>query len=96
MFLPTLYMSLSVFCKYSDVFGKPNEGVHKYKILNIAIVDLVATIVAAYFLSLITKYAFWKVTITLLLLSIPFHILFCVQTGLLTYLGINAKTFLPR
>ena len=35
------------FCKHKDIFGKPNEGVHKYKIMNIAIVDVLGTILIA-------------------------------------------------
>ena len=34
-------------CKYKDIFGKPNEGVHKYRLFNIAIVDMSFTIIAA-------------------------------------------------
>ena len=32
------------FCKYKDLFGKPGEGVHSYRIFNIAIVDVILTI----------------------------------------------------
>ena len=35
------------FCKYKDIFGKPKEGVHSYRIMNIAIVDVLATILLA-------------------------------------------------
>ena len=34
-------------CKYKDIFGKPNEGVHKHRLFNIAIVDMSFTIIAA-------------------------------------------------
>ena len=33
--------------KYSNIFGKPNEGAHSYRILDIAIVDVLATGVLA-------------------------------------------------
>lgn len=28
-----------MFSEYSDIFGKPNEGVHSYRFLDTAIVD---------------------------------------------------------
>jgi hypothetical protein len=31
-------------CKYKNLLGKPKEGVHKYRIFNIAIVYLILTI----------------------------------------------------
>lgn len=70
-------------CKYKDIFGKPNEGVHSIRIFGIAAVDLGMTIVVAaavaYFLgSWIIN--FFKVLILLLLLSIILHRLFCVRT----------------
>ena len=35
-------------CKYKDVLGKPKQGLHKYRIFNIAIVDVLLTIAGAY------------------------------------------------
>jgi len=32
-------------CKYKNVLGKPKEGIHKYRIFNIAIVDTLVTII---------------------------------------------------
>lgn len=34
-------------CKYKDVLGKPNEGGHKYRFMNLAIVDMGLTIIAS-------------------------------------------------
>ncbi len=31
-----------------DVFGKPGEGMHKYRIFGFAVVDIIATIVIAF------------------------------------------------
>ena len=30
--------------QYKDIFGKPNEGVHSYRLFDVAIVDLLLTI----------------------------------------------------
>jgi hypothetical protein len=38
-------------CKYKDMFGKPGEGAHSYRILNIAIVDVIALLFVAYIIS---------------------------------------------
>ena len=35
-------------CIYKDIFGIPKKGVHKYRIFNIAFVDLLLTILLAY------------------------------------------------
>jgi uncharacterized membrane protein len=69
------------FCKYKDIFGKPNEGVHSYRLFNIAIVDLVFTIIGAYLLSLyFTNYNFFTILFVLLVLALLLHKLFCVDT----------------
>jgi len=69
------------FCKYKDIFGKPNEGVHSYRLFNIAIVDLVFTIIGAYLLSLyFTNYNFFTILFILLILALLLHKLFCVNT----------------
>jgi hypothetical protein len=77
-------------CKYSDIFDKPNSGVHKYRILKtknwegIAIVDVVATI----FLSFILKALFFKkcsllnINLYLFILGIIIHRIFCVKTAI--------------
>ena len=35
-------------CKYRDMFGKPNTGIHSIRIGNIAVVDVLLTILLAY------------------------------------------------
>jgi len=36
-----------MFCKYKNILGEPNKGVHSYKILNIAVVDVVLIFIYA-------------------------------------------------
>lgn len=67
-------------CKYKNIFGKPNEGVHAYRIFNIAIVDVLLTVLAAYIISIFTNYHFVSTLMVLFLLGIISHRLFCVQT----------------
>lgn len=69
-------------CKYKDVLGKPNEGLHSYRFLNIAIFDVLGTILIAYALSFLFtyKYAFPIIALLLFLLGIILHWAFCVNT----------------
>ena len=67
-------------CKYKDIFGKPNTGVHSYRIFNIAIVDVLLTILVAFIIALLIKKPFWIVLLILFLLGIILHHLFCVKT----------------
>jgi hypothetical protein len=45
-------------CKYKDMFGKPNTGAHRYRFLNIAVIDVAFTIIFAYGISYIFDYPF--------------------------------------
>lgn len=67
-------------CQYKDIFGKPGEGVHSYRIANVAIVDVVVTIIGAYLLAKLFKWKFLKTLIVLFILGIIAHKLFCVKT----------------
>jgi len=75
-------------CKYRDVFGKVGEGVHSYRLFNIAIVDVLATIISAYLISYVFSLSFIKTLILLFLLGIFFHWLFCVETTVNKFLGL--------
>jgi len=67
-------------CKYKDVFGAPKTGVHSYRLFNIAVVDVMATIAIAFVMSKYTGYPFWFVLIGMFILGIILHRLFCVRT----------------
>lgn len=69
-------------CKYKDIFGKPKEGVHSYRFINIALFDFFGTIIVAFIISLFFKYkyAFPIITGILFSLGIILHYLFCVNT----------------
>jgi len=67
-------------CKYKNIFGKPNDGIHSYRLFNIAIIDLLATIIVAWLLSYLFDISFIMITLLLLLLGIILHNIFCVKT----------------
>lgn len=52
-------------CKYNNIFGAVNTGLHSYRIFNIAIVDLFLTILAAKLISNITNIDFIFIIILL-------------------------------
>jgi len=67
-------------CDYKNIFGEPGTGIHSYRLFNIAIVDLLVTIVAAIVISEIFKCNMWIVLLAVFLLGIFVHRLFCVNT----------------
>lgn len=62
------------------MFGKPNTGAHKYRFFNIAIIDVVLTIVLAYVISWFFEYPLLLTLGILFLLGILMHRFFCVRT----------------
>jgi hypothetical protein len=67
-------------CKYKDVFGKPNTGSHRYRIFDLAIIDILFTVIAAYLISVYFRYKLLYVLVGLFLTGIIFHRIFCVRT----------------
>ena len=68
------------FAKHSEIFGKPNEGAHSYRLFDVAIVDLIATALVSGIISLAFNKNFIVILLILLLLGIILHRLFCVNT----------------
>jgi len=67
-------------CEYRDIFGKVAQGAHSYRIANIAIVDVLLTILGAYLIHRMTDICFTYTLIGLFLVGIILHRLFCVRT----------------
>ena len=73
-------------CKYKDIFGKPGTGIHKLRFFNIALIDFVFTILAAFIFSkfiTVSKNPYINVFIfssLLFLFGILLHRFFCVRT----------------
>lgn len=67
-------------CRYKDLFGRPREGAHSYRIFDIAVVDVVATVVVAYVIARIFGLSFWKSLVALFIVGILSHRMFCVRT----------------
>lgn len=70
-----------MFCQHKDFFGKPGEGVHSYRFMGVAIVDVFMTLLVAFILSKKLDYTFKNTAIVLFILGILAHRMFCVETA---------------
>ena len=84
---------MSNLCQYNTIFGKIGEGAHSLRLFNIAIVDLVLTIIVAYCISLFISYTFLQIFIFLFICGIILHQIFCVDTtiNVILFGKLNAK-----
>lgn len=69
-------------CKYKYIFGKPNEGVHSIRFMNLAIVDIISTVIGGILIGKYFNLNIYLTIFTLFLLGIIAHRLFCVRTQL--------------
>jgi hypothetical protein len=70
-----------MFCKYKDILGKSGEGVHSYRLFNIAIVDVLFTLLGAFIIHLfLPQYNYFVILLCLFITGIILHRLFCVRT----------------
>jgi hypothetical protein len=67
-------------CKYKNALGIPKKGIHSYRFMGVAIMDVIMTIISSLIISYFTKYSFFKVLIILFILGIILHRIFCVKT----------------
>ena len=67
-------------CKYRNALGRPGKGVHRFRIANIAVVDVALTVLLAYIIQVLTECNFWLILAGCFLLGIVLHRMFCVKT----------------
>lgn len=67
-------------CRYKNIFGEPGTGIHKYRVMNIAILDVIVTLLIAFILSKLFRHTFLFSLAYLILLMIIIHRVFCVRT----------------
>jgi len=65
---------------YKDIFGKVGEGAHSYRFMNLAVVDVLATLFGAWILARLFKWNFWYTLVGFFLLGIFLHHIFGVKT----------------
>lgn len=81
-------MAESGLCSYKNIFGVPNTGLHSYRIMNIAIVDVLATLILAFVIHQVILenwlgihwISIWWIITICFLAGIIAHRLFCVRT----------------
>lgn len=78
-------------CKYKNMFGMPNEGAHSYRIFDLAVVDIIATILLAVGISYFYNFSFVYTSLFLFISGIILHRLFCVRTTIDKFLFPNAN-----
>jgi hypothetical protein len=68
--------------KYRYFFGKPGKGLHRYRIFNIAIVDVVLTLFLAKIIEImiLPQMEYLKILLITFILGILLHRLFGVKT----------------
>jgi len=74
-------------CKYKHIFGKERQGFHSVRLFDVAILDVLGTLLVAGILTLVLKksWMFFGVTsVVLIIVGIILHRLFCVNTKLNT------------
>ena len=76
-------------CKYKNVLGEPNTGIHSVRIFNIAIFDVLSTVLVGVlfhqyiiveWLKMSSTIKLWMVLVFLFASGILLHRLFCVRT----------------
>lgn len=76
-------------CKYKGIFGNPNEGLHKYRMFNVAIFDVISTIIVGIIIyqfiiinifKMQNTIKLWMVLAILFISGIFAHRVFCVRT----------------
>jgi len=74
-------MYMSGLCQYKNLFGKPGEGLRKYRIFDIALYDTFVVVLIGVIFAWVTKINIWIVLAVLFTSGIIAHRLFCVRTG---------------
>lgn len=70
-----------MFCKYKNIFGEPGKSVHSYRLYDIAVVDVLCTVILALLIKRsLPEKSFICILISLFILGIIMHRMFCVRT----------------
>ena len=67
-------------CKYKELFGKPHEGIHSYRLFDLAVVDILETVVIVFIICRIFNWPYLPMLALAFLTGIIAHRLFCVRT----------------
>lgn len=82
MFYFTVNSYKNMACRYRNMFGKPGEGVHSWRLFDFAVVDVGLTVLSAILFNRAFDKNFWLILLIHMLVAIALHRLFCVNTTL--------------
>jgi hypothetical protein len=71
---------MNPFCKYKDMFGKPNTGIHRHRVLGVAIMDVLPTLLIALLVAWFFGLPYGWTIVAFFAAGIAAHRLFCVRT----------------
>lgn len=71
-------------CKFRYIFGEERKGFHSFRVLDVAIGDLLLTILASLCIAYVYKVNFFVTLLVALIIGIIAHRLFCVNSKLNT------------
>ncbi len=77
------------FIKYTHIFGFPGKGVHKIRLLDVALTDYLLTLILAIVFSYFTKFPLVLSTIFWFIMGIILHMLFNVKTSAIKFLNLS-------
>lgn len=66
--------------KYKNIFGEAGKGAHSYRIFDIAIVDVLLTLLLSYFISYYFQVSFLLTCVIMFSLGVFLHRIFGVKT----------------
>jgi hypothetical protein len=68
--------------QYRDIFGKPGEGAHAWRVCGLAAVDVLLTVLLALFVSMASGKSLMSCFVAMMLLAVVCHLAFHVNTRL--------------
>jgi len=78
-------------CPYANIFGEPNTGVHSIRILGIAIIDVILTVIVAFITTYFSGLPFLLSFIDWFFLGETLHFFFGTPTAFLKILGLTRE-----
>ena len=67
-------------CRFKNLFGEPGTGAHAFRIFDLAIADVLTSVIAAAVISRVSGFRFITILLALFILGVIAHRMFCVRT----------------
>jgi hypothetical protein len=67
-------------CKYKEAFGKPGEGIHRFRIYDFSVVDILVTLLGASLISYFSGVSLRYVIPFTFVFGVFVHRMLCVRT----------------